>query len=662
MALEQTYNKDAKTKLFAGISQSQSTISKYLKALPELTSISQQTLEMARMMKDEVQVGTGSSEKEDICITRIIKVISDRFSHPFMGQIGESLTNIATGEVASSTELALAKEKGLAALELAEQTDAAKVDPIHLKMFHEKKTKPVSKASTVKDLHHEEEDVMRSLCFAQNLDDTQKIDAFSHEWTRYPSSLFEPDKEHPCGFAMRKGNKADFLVAMKEECGEAWVECEQLPTDESRGRSTAMIVDMMAFVQRFQDMGCKDFGELQKCYLQKIIAMCPDGCQVIHIVGDRYDVSPERSLKEEERARREKETRSLKTYIPQANLPMPKWKKFIGKRENKRNLLKFLLETWSNGENDIPEGIQVTVGGFTEATVKMTNGLVQEVPSLSNPNHEEADSLIFAHAAHMVNEENIGRIVINANDTDIMVMSIYYAHQLHDLQELWVHKRTSASNVYISCHSIATHLEETFPNQNITGALMAAYILSGCDTVSYPFRIGKKRAFKTALQCIDDLGQVAAFDENNVSESTVKFAQNYFFALYGRKEFNGTLDELRCHLFMSKHGDLRSLPPTSDAFKLHLLRSLNQLVICRKASEVRPTLPDPSSFGRKIENGFLVALRMTKARKPSYVGTSCKCKKGRCRVRCQCKAAGVKCSIACSCRGDPSLCALAQPD
>jgi hypothetical protein len=36
------------------------TISKYLKALPELTSISQQTLEMVHMMKDDVLPRNGS--------------------------------------------------------------------------------------------------------------------------------------------------------------------------------------------------------------------------------------------------------------------------------------------------------------------------------------------------------------------------------------------------------------------------------------------------------------------------------------------------------------------------------------------------------------------------------------------------------------------------
>ena len=45
MALEQTYNKDAKTKLLRGISQRPGTITKYLRVLPSLTAISEKTLQ-----------------------------------------------------------------------------------------------------------------------------------------------------------------------------------------------------------------------------------------------------------------------------------------------------------------------------------------------------------------------------------------------------------------------------------------------------------------------------------------------------------------------------------------------------------------------------------------------------------------------------------------
>ena len=51
MALEQTFNKDAKTKLFSGITKNKAAVAKYLKVLPVITAISEETLQMAHMTR-----------------------------------------------------------------------------------------------------------------------------------------------------------------------------------------------------------------------------------------------------------------------------------------------------------------------------------------------------------------------------------------------------------------------------------------------------------------------------------------------------------------------------------------------------------------------------------------------------------------------------------
>ena len=105
-----------------------------------------------------------------------------------------------------------------------------------------------------------------------------------------------------------------------------------------------MIVDMMAFVHRYEAIGSTDYSQLQKKYLEKILRMKPREHTIVHVVGGRYGICPEQILKYEERWLQEKETRSLKTFIPHPSLPIPKWKDYIAKRENKDNLLKFLFQ------------------------------------------------------------------------------------------------------------------------------------------------------------------------------------------------------------------------------------------------------------------------------------------------------------------------------
>jgi hypothetical protein len=53
----------------------------------------------------------------------------------------DGLLNISTGQKALSADLIHAKEKGLAALDLAEKTHSNKVEPIKLQTFVEKNKK-----------------------------------------------------------------------------------------------------------------------------------------------------------------------------------------------------------------------------------------------------------------------------------------------------------------------------------------------------------------------------------------------------------------------------------------------------------------------------------------------------------------------------------------
>ena len=77
----------------------------------------------------------------------------------------------------------------------------------------------------------------------------------------------------------------------------------------------------------------------------------------------------------------------------------------------------------------------------------------------------------------------------------------------------------------------------------------------------------------------------------------LQFAWKSYFALYGRRDYSGTLDELRCHLFITKKGDLCSLLCTEDAFTFHAQRALHQLVIHKQATQPDQLLPDALEFG-----------------------------------------------------------------
>ena len=146
MALEQTFNKDAKTKLFSGITKNKAAVAKYLKALPVITAISEETLKMAHMT-GSVQSEDSTALKKWDTLHKLRSVLEEKMINPF--QESMKLLNIATGQLAKSDEVLQAKERGICALSKAEKDNDFKVQPVKLQFF-ETSTKKTTATRTDK--------------------------------------------------------------------------------------------------------------------------------------------------------------------------------------------------------------------------------------------------------------------------------------------------------------------------------------------------------------------------------------------------------------------------------------------------------------------------------------------------------------------------------
>ena len=96
---------------------------------------------------------------------------------------------------------------------------------------------------------------------------------------------------------MRKGNKADYLSAIKTSLGSSWWEVDRLPPSD---KPVVMVADAMAVIQRHKNLGSSTFHKLQVKYQKQLPSTIPDNGNCIHFVGYRYDVSIAESLKGEE--------------------------------------------------------------------------------------------------------------------------------------------------------------------------------------------------------------------------------------------------------------------------------------------------------------------------------------------------------------------------
>ena len=97
---------------------------------------------------------------------------------------------------------------------------------------------------------------------------------------------------------------------------------------------------------------------------------------------------------------------------------------------------------------------------------------------LSPCTHEEADYRMPLHLAHMV-RNNLSKLILRTNDTDVPVICIAHFHEIPGLVELWIAFGTGKSYRVIPVHTIAMHL-----GPDKSRALLGFHAYTGCDSVS----------------------------------------------------------------------------------------------------------------------------------------------------------------------------------
>ncbi|KAG1659213.1 Spectrin beta chain [Nymphon striatum] len=351
----------------------------------------------------------------------------------------------------------------------------------------------------------------------------------------------------------------------------------------------------MAFIQPFNTLGSSTFGQLQERYRDKFLNMKPRHCTEVHFVGNQYDFEL-KILKCDERQRRESNI-NLPEYVPADSMKIPDWKTLLSNSCNRTNMLSYLASRWSQ-EASWPAGFCLVLGVNAQAT-RVTQTEHTDVDELYCPNHEEADTRIFAHIASC-DDNNV--FVIQTTDTDIIFLAMYHFPRLPNVVELWVEK----NDLFLFIHDLVNELAKAVGKDvlALTDTLLISYILSSCNSVSYPFKRGKKRTVKVALEHVDKHPTLSNCIQHEsgpfAHDQVITEARSFFCDLYGKPGYL-SLDKLRAHLFASSKLDLRSLPPTEDAFHFHVLRSLCQICLYKQASFSNPVLLPPEEYGRIVD-------------------------------------------------------------
>ena len=191
--------------------------------------------------------------------------------------------------------------------------------------------------------------------------------------------------------------------------------------------------------------------------------------------------------------------------------------------------------------------------------------------------------------------------------------------------------------------------------------LLAAHALSGCDTVSCLYGIGKTTVLKV-LKTGAVLEKLGCLDESmtDIERECVTFMS----ACYGLKSEH-SMTSTRYKLWSSKMGncklnappELKSLPPTMETFSEHVKRAHLQGVKWKKSlnGKEKPLLPEDFGwrYDEKNSTYFPVALPLGCKAAPDDILKMVKCgctsERPCSSLRCSCASAHLSCSIFCAC-------------
>ncbi|CAG2195139.1 unnamed protein product [Mytilus edulis] len=237
-------------------------------------------------------------------------------------------------------------------------------------------------------------------------------------------------------------------------------------------------------------------------------------------------------------------------------------------------------------------------------------------------------------------------------DTDLLILLCY--HSKDAINKIYFKSEAKQNTHKIKIWDITETRRKIGPL--VCNILPFIHAFSGCDTTSRIFGQGKGTVFKKISTNIKLQDHAAVFCQESNVESIHKAGEQIFVALYGGLLDVETLDMLRYRIFASKvcvgniYVQVHTLPPTSDAAKLHCIRVYHQTQVwIGKGDKL-----DPKDWGWHVEDNKLLPIRALLPPAPEKLLRiiRCNCKLNCDTKRCSCRKHGIDCSPACGeCRG-----------
>lgn len=272
--------------------------------------------------------------------------------------------------------------------------------------------------------------------------------------------------------------------------------------------------------------------------------------------------------------------------------------------------------------------------------------------------HEEGDVIIVNQVVRIAREtQSIIHVVCDDTDVFILLVHFYASENLHS-DIFMVPTRSARSVVNIG----ATAKE----NEPIAKHLLSVHALTGCDTTSTLYGIGKLKALKSLRNkhVPPHLG-----DKTATIDDLERKAVSFIATCYG-SEKTSSMSEVRYNIWQHKTArgksqkfKLASLPPSSAAFRLHVQRAQYQACLWTAALDSEPPEMNAADYGWKADpsnrnllpvtlpSGTMVAPKQVL----NLLCCNCSSTEACSTRRCTCRKSELACSIFCKCNASAGL-------
>lgn len=422
----------------------------------------------------------------------------------------------------------------------------------------------------------------------------------SYELASRPPSIFDD-------VSIRKGTKSSIMKIF-----ETGIE-DRVDTSDA-----SYVVDGGFFIHFVKWPENSTYGDIVHNYCDYAVSKYGEN---VTVVFDGYPEIP--TTKNEEQIRRASQKTSSEILFDKTTRCSDSKENFLGNKKNKKKLLQAVSQ-------------EMQRRGVT-----------------THQAEEDADYDIVNVALQMATENK--EVVVVGTDTDLLVMLVALAHPEKKLY--FCKPKSGQNNTMYNVRRLVQDLND------IRDCLPFAHAMTGCDTTSSFFGLGKLKGIDMLKSSIEAKKQALIFNSSNISkEQLILNGELFVLGLYGMDRCKN-LNEARYFKFvmMTKKAALRSnfdlarLPPTTEACQQQSLRVYLQV----QRWMGRKLLP--TEWGWKLESakefgGEKKVLKPVTSLKPLAPNellqlVSCSCKQA-CGNYCGCRKLGLHCSSMCEhCNG-----------